>query len=181
MSGGFTGFKGPFKACEMMRNIAKEEVRLTAISGLRPSNLTAPLLRLVICSMLSTYSATALPLLLAALPDLQELVTERAEYFVLQTVSPTGWEFGVYSDDEQLTVEFAEYHCHFGGFEESSVEADVAETVAFIQALRTGELVLAVWYQAEQYMGSYPLSPTEKPEPVVSGPNQVVTIRKWSE
>jgi hypothetical protein len=131
--------------------------------------------------MLSAYSSRALPLLLAALPDLQGLVTEQDEYFVLKTVSPSGWEFGVYSDEEQMTVEFAEYHCHFGGFEGDSVEADVAATVAFIQALRKEELILAVWHRGEQYTGSYPLPPTETPEPVVSGPNQLLTLKKWSE
>jgi hypothetical protein len=129
--------------------------------------------------MLSTYSARALALLLAALPDLQGSVTEQDDYIVIKTTSPAGWPFAIYSDDEQLTVEFAEYHCHFGNFAGSTVEKDVASAVAFVKELRQGELVLATWYLGEEYMGSYPLPPSEEPEPVVSGPNQVVNIRTW--
>ncbi|GGF25319.1 hypothetical protein [Hymenobacter cavernae] len=131
--------------------------------------------------MLSDYSSKALAQLLASLPDLQGLFTEREDYFVIDTTSPAGWPFWVDSDDEQITVGFAEYHCHCGGFAGSTVEADVAEAVDFIQALRTGQLVLAVSFRGEEYAGSYPLPPDEQPRNFATGANTSLKIRRWSE
>jgi hypothetical protein len=129
--------------------------------------------------MLSDYSSQALELILGALPDLQGLAEEREDYFEIETTCPAGWEFGVYSYEEQITVAFAEYHCHIGGYAESTVEQDVEEAVSLIRALRKEELVLAVWFRGDEYMGSYMLPPSEQPALVVSGPNQKVKIRKW--
>lgn len=131
--------------------------------------------------MLSEYSSQALALLIDALPDLQGLATTKEEYFIIESASPSGHHFGLYSDDEQITVEFAEYHCHFGTFAGTTVEEDVAEAISLIQSLRVGSLVLVAWYKGEEYMGSYLMPPNERPEQVVSGPNQVFKIRKWLE
>jgi hypothetical protein len=131
--------------------------------------------------MLSDYSSQALALLLDSLPDLQGLAKERNDYFVIEAVTPAGWTFWLDSDDERLTVGFAEYHCHFGGFAGSKVEADVAAAIEFIQSLRTGKLVLAVSFRGGQYAGSYPLPPDERPQNLATGENTTLKIRKWSE
>jgi hypothetical protein len=130
--------------------------------------------------MLSDYSTQALSLLLDALPALQGMAREREDYFEIELTSPAGWEFGVYSYEERMTVGFAEYHCHLGGYADSTVKADVAEAVSLIHSLRTQELVLAAWFRGNEYCGSYLLRPDEQPEQVVSGLGQVVKIRKWS-
>lgn len=84
------------------------------------------------------------------LPDLRGKVREREDYFEIEMVSPAGWELGVYSYEEHMTVGFAEYHCHLGGYADSTVEEDVAETVSLIHSLRRGELVLAAWFRGRE-------------------------------
>jgi hypothetical protein len=131
--------------------------------------------------MLSTYSKRALPLLLEALPEFKGLVKEEEGYFVVKGASPSGLYFAISSDDEQITVCFAEYHCHFCEFDESLVAKDVNAAVSFIQDLQKGDLILAAWYQGKEYAGSYPLPPEEAPEPMFDNPNLTLCIRRWSD
>jgi hypothetical protein len=105
--------------------------------------------------MLSTYSAQALVALQQLLPDLAALAVEKEEYFVIETASPSGWPFSLFSDEEEITVGFAEYHTHFG-WHEGDPGQDVMNAVEFIQQLWSGQLELAVYYQGEQYAGSVP-------------------------
>jgi hypothetical protein len=102
--------------------------------------------------MLSTYSAQALVALQQLLPDLAALAVEKEEYFVIETASPSGWPFSLFSDEEEITVGFAEYHTHFG-WHEGDPGQDVMNAVEFIQQLWSGQLELAVYYQGEQYAG----------------------------
>lgn len=131
--------------------------------------------------MLSTYSSETLALLLKAFPEFSELVVEQDEVFQIETTTPAGWDFWLSSEEEErLTVGFAEYHCHFGGYQGDTPEADATQAVSFIKALRSEELVLAVWYKGEEYTGSDIIERNEKPQQVVSGQNQTVKMKKWS-
>ena len=105
--------------------------------------------------MLSLYSSRAKAALLALLPDLGQLLTEKNGAFEIATKTPAGWDFWVSSEDEQLTVGFAEYHCHFGNFLGTTPENAAAEASKLINALRTGELVLAVQYRGGEYISSW--------------------------
>ena len=130
--------------------------------------------------MLSPYSSEALTVLLDLLPDFTDLVTEQDEIFRIDFITPAGWEFWLDSDDEQLTLGLAEYHCHFGSFAGSTAEKDATEAAGLIQALRTGKEVLAVWYQGNDYAGSSIIEADEEPTPFLSGKILTVQIKKWN-
>lgn len=135
--------------------------------------------------MLSPYSATSLDLLLDLVPDLQDSVVEQEGYFELHTVTPAGWDFWLSSELDELTVGFAEYHTHFGWREADALE-DTLAAAAFIRKLRTGQLVLAVWYEGTEYVRSQPLERTESAQPKTWFQRwwrrkQTLVIKQWAE
>jgi len=103
--------------------------------------------------MLNSYSTQALITLQVLLPDLVKLVIEQEDYFIIETTSPSGWEFWISSDEEELTVGFAEYHTHFG-WHEGEPHQDAADAAAFVAELQSGQLELAAWYEEQAYVGS---------------------------
>ncbi|GAA3923136.1 hypothetical protein [Hymenobacter algoricola] len=137
--------------------------------------------------MLSTYSSQSLAVLLKQLPDLVSLVRIEGEEFQIEQLAPSGWNLWVSSEEEdRLTVGFAEYHCHFGGFQNDTPEA-AAAAANCIQELRTGKLVVAVWYEGDKYAQSNMSESTETPKPWMwehdQRPARALTlqIRKWAE
>jgi hypothetical protein len=130
--------------------------------------------------MLSPYSSQALAVLLALLPNLSDLVSERGEIFQIEMITPAGWEFWLSSEEEeQLTVGFAEYHCHFGNFAGGTAKGDATEAATFIQSLQRGELALAVWYRDEEYVGSAVIEAEEKPQQFLLGQDLNVQVKAW--
>lgn len=105
--------------------------------------------------MLSPYSAQSLSFLLERLPDLRPFVREQGDWFEMNIVSPSGWDFWVSSAEREITVGLAEYHTHFGWHEGNPAD-DAADAAEFIHSLRTGQLVLALWYQGDKYVSSQP-------------------------
>jgi hypothetical protein len=132
--------------------------------------------------MLSPYSSQTLVILLELLPDLAGLVTERDELFEVELITPAGWEFWLSSDEEdQLTVGFADYHCHFGNYQGATAEIDATEAAAFIRALRNGEVVLAVVYRGNTYAESSIIEATETPQTLLWGRDLTIQVKKWAE
>jgi hypothetical protein len=129
--------------------------------------------------MLSPYSSKALAVFLSLCPDFVDLVTIEGELFKISFITPAGWEFWLDSDDEQVTVGLAEYHCHFGNFAGSTAEEDATEAASLIRELRSEKLVLAVWYRGDEYAGSAIIEADEAPTPFLSGSNQTFQIKKW--
>ena len=131
--------------------------------------------------MLTPYSSQALAVLLQYFPDWSTLVTQQEGTFQVAFTTPAGWNFWLGSDEEeQLTVGLAEFHTHFGGYSESSAEADAKEAALFVQALQRQELVLAVWYDGEQYLESAVLPANEEPQVLRFGHNQRVQVKQWA-
>ena len=131
--------------------------------------------------MLSTYSAKSLAILVDLLPDIANLATEKGEVFQVTLTTPSGWDFWLSSEEEeQLTVGFAEYHCHFGGYSGDTPEADATEAASFIKSLHNGDLMLAVWYQDGKYAHSQLVEPYQKPQILMSGQEQTLQIKKWA-
>jgi hypothetical protein len=114
--------------------------------------------------MLSPYSAQSLDFLLEILPDLRPFVTEQEDWFEIKMVSPSGWDFWVSSAENEVTVGFAEYHTHFGWHEGDPAD-DGTDAAGFIRSLRTGQLMLAVWYQGEEYVSSWPIESLQEAQP----------------
>ncbi|WP_133272622.1 hypothetical protein [Hymenobacter radiodurans] len=114
--------------------------------------------------MLSPYSAQSLKPLFEILPDLRPFVTEQTDWFEIKMVSPSGWDFWVSSAGNEITVGFAEYHTHFGWHEGDPTD-DGTDAAEFIRSLRTGHLVLAVWYRGEEYAGSRPVESLQEAQP----------------
>ncbi|MFD2720614.1 hypothetical protein ACFST9_17975 [Hymenobacter monticola] len=135
--------------------------------------------------MLSLYSAQSLAFLLEIIPDLRPLVTEQADWFEINTVSPSGWEFWVSSAEDEITVGFAEYHTHFGWHEGDPAD-DGTDAADFICSLRTGQLMLAVWYEGEEYVSSWPVESIQEALPKTWFQRwwrrkQRLQIKKWIE
>lgn len=132
--------------------------------------------------MLSAYSARCLAVLSDLLPEMAAVATEKGEEFEIKLTTPAGWDFWLSSEEEErLTVGFDEYHCHFGGFSEDTPEKDAAEAAFFVQKLRNNELLLVVWYQNGNYVGSQPIEPHDKPQPLESELQQTFQIKKWAD
>ena len=74
----------------------------------------------------------------------------------------------------------AEFHAHFGGYSGRRAEEDANEAVSFVQALQRGELVLAVWYNGEEYQESAVLPATEEPQVLRFGRHQRVQVKQWA-
>jgi hypothetical protein len=135
--------------------------------------------------MLSPYSAASLACLLDLLPALQDAVVLQQGYFDLQTVTPAGWNFWLSSAGDELTVGFAEYHTHFG-WQQGDALQDTRAAAHFIRQLRTGHLVLAVWYEGKEYVRSQPLERTESAHPKTWVQRwwrrkQPLLIKQWAE
>jgi len=104
--------------------------------------------------MLSDYSAQTLPILLALLPELTDLVTVKDDVFEMTHTTPAGWVFWLSSDDANyLTVGLADYHYYFGNFAGTTPEQDAA-AAAFIESLQAGELVIVEQYRGEEMVSS---------------------------
>lgn len=134
--------------------------------------------------MLTAYSSKSLGVLLALLPDLESYVTIEGAYFMISVVSPAGWELWVSSEEEEITVGLAEYHAHFGWHEGDPTD-DATDAADFIRALRSGELVLAMWFEGAEYAGSRPIKPFENPWPQNWlqrwwRRKQTLVVKKWA-
>ncbi len=119
------------------------------------------------------------------LPDLEPYVTIKKEHFEISVVSPAGWELWVSSAEEEITVGFAEYHSHFGWHQGDPTD-DASDGANFISALRSGKLVLAMWYTGSEYAGSRPIEPTENPLPQTWlqrwwRRKQTLVVKKWAD
>ena len=111
--------------------------------------------------MLSDYSAQTLPILLALLPELTDLVMVKDYVFEMTLTTPAGWVFWLSSDDaDYLTVGLADYHCHFGNFAGTTPEQDAA-AAAFIESLQAGEMVVVEQYRGEEILGSWVQAATD--------------------
>jgi hypothetical protein len=135
--------------------------------------------------MLSPYSVQSLSCLLEILPDLQPFVTEQKDWFEINMVSPSGWDFWVSSAENEVTIGFAEYHTHFGWHEGNPAD-DATDAAGFIRSLRTGQLMLAVWYQGEEYVNSRPVESIQEAQPKTwlqhwRRRKQRLQIKKWIE
>ncbi|TFZ68302.1 hypothetical protein E4631_04740 [Hymenobacter sp. UV11] len=135
--------------------------------------------------MLSSYSTQSLDFLLEILPDLQPFVTEQEYWFEIKMVSPSGWDFWVSSANTEITVGFAEYHTHFGWHEGDPTD-DATDAAGFIRSLRTGQLMLSVWYRGEEYVGSRPIESIQEAQPKTWFQRwwrrkQRLQIKKWIE
>lgn len=103
--------------------------------------------------MLDSYSAQALTALQQLLPDLAAQAKQEAYYFIINVVSPSGLELWFSSSGNELTVGFAEHHCHFG-WHEGDPQEDAEAAAAYVQKLRAGQLEIAAWYEGEQFVSS---------------------------
>ncbi|MBH8558027.1 hypothetical protein [Hymenobacter negativus] len=135
--------------------------------------------------MLSSYSSQSLDFLLEILPDLRPFVTEQEDCFEIKMISPSGWEFWVSSAENEITVGFAEYHTHFG-WHEGDPSDDGTDAAGFIRSLRTGQLMLAVWYQGDKYVSSWPVESIQEAQPKTWfqrwwRKNQRLQTKKWIE
>ena len=131
--------------------------------------------------MLTSYASQALAVLQKLLPDLASLAVEQDDIFQISLITPAGWEFWLYSDEkDQLTVKFAEYRCQFGNYQGTTAEIDATNAAEFIQEIRNGEMVLAVWYRGDEYAWSSFIVATEEPQSFHSGENLTVKIKRWA-
>lgn len=130
-------------------------------------------------------------MLLAAFPDLKEAVEIRDDYFFLETRVPAGWSLWISSDCEELTIGFAEHHCHFGSIVDQDApdyaQLYVAEALTYLQDLREGQMGVAVWLKDGQLSLSYSFCLTDGPIP--EKPNffrhwwmkrRQLVVRKWA-
>lgn len=134
--------------------------------------------------MLSDFSSLALHVLLRVLPDLASSVSEYESDFEIIDTCPAGWNLRISSssEDDVLTVEFAEYHGHFGGYAESVPEKDALEVVNLIQSLITENTVLIVYYNADEYFGSEIIdsSNINKISTLAVGKDASFVVKRWS-
>jgi hypothetical protein len=103
--------------------------------------------------MLDSYSAQALATLQQLMPDLAAQAKQEEDYFVINVISPSGFELWLSSAEKELTVGFAEHHCHFG-WHEGDPQEDAEAATAYVQKLCAGQLEIAAWYEGEHFVGS---------------------------
>jgi hypothetical protein len=119
------------------------------------------------------------------MPELANLVKEQEEAFMIEMITPAGWDFWISSAGEEITVGFAEYHCHFGWHEGTNPEEDATQAVGFIRSFQLGNLVLAAWYERGVYASGCPMEATRE-LPVQTWfqrwrrRKQTLQIKKWA-
>lgn len=65
-------------------------------------------------------------------------------------------EYGIYfgSDDEEFTVGFDCYHCHFCGFEEQDFDSELTNAIQLIKDILNNEVFVLKFVYGDRYLGS---------------------------
>ncbi|MGI4874139.1 MAG: hypothetical protein ACRYFX_23510 [Janthinobacterium lividum] len=107
--------------------------------------------------MISSFSRKCLEIMLAAFPEFEQAGSVKLldGYVEITQVAPSGWHLLISSEDELVTVRFAEHSIHFGEFaldnDEQKALSCAEPAVALIRGIISEGIEIAAWKNSDNF------------------------------
>ena len=108
------------------------------------------------CRNMNEFSESFLKLIESKWPKWKGIAKPVGEYFEFEVSSPEDNELQLMidTDEDEVTIGFGYYHCHWDGLGFESVEDEWEDAIQFIEGIVNNSIIVVSWFKESKWCGS---------------------------
>lgn len=132
------------------------------------------------CQIMNEFSRNFLKLVESKWPEWKGIANSVGDYFEFEvsSIGDPEIKLTIDTDEDEVTIGFGNYHCHWDGLDFDSLEAEWKDAIEFIDGIVSNNIQIVSWFKESKWRGSSWVHTGESYEPGCSFDNLV--YQSWS-